>query len=210
MAAARIALLVIAGLGACLALTAVFVVRQASLDEARPADAIIVFGAAEYSGRPSPVYRARLDHAYDLFQRGLASMVITTGGGGGDPKFTEGEVGRDYLSHRGISDRHLIAETQSTDTAESARRVTAILRANRMHNVLAVSDAYHIFRIKHLMRQQGVVAYGSPRPASVPRTWEAKVAAALRESASYLFWRLYPSWLPHLIAAKKASPEGLA
>ena len=170
--------------------------RQGNVDEARPADAIIVFGAAEYSGRPSPVYRARLDHAYDLFQRGLAPMVITTGGGGGDPRFTEGQVGRDYLMHRGIPDRYLIAETQSSDTAESAQRVSAILRANHMRNVLAVSDAYHIFRIKRLMWQHDVVAYGSPRPASVPRTWEAKVTSSLRESASYLFWRLYPSWLP--------------
>ncbi len=193
---ARIALLMLAGLAACLALAAVFVVRQGNMDEARPADAIIVFGAAEYSGRPSPVYRARLDHAYDLFQRGLAPMVITTGGGGGDPRFTEGQVGRDYLSRRGIPDRCLIAETQSSDTAESAQRVSAILRANHMRNVLAVSDAYHIFRIKGLLRQHGVVAYGSPRPASVPHTLKAKVATSLRESASYLFWRLYPSWLP--------------
>src|SRR5438046_4378502 len=91
------------------------IVHDASLQEAQPADAIVVFGAAEYAGRPSPVYRARLDHAYDLFQRGLAPFVITTGGAGADPKFNEGGVGRDYLSRRGIPDRSLIAETQGED-----------------------------------------------------------------------------------------------
>ncbi|MBZ5568721.1 MAG: YdcF family protein [Acidobacteriia bacterium] len=189
-------LCLIAALAASVALTAEFVVRQAQVDEARPADAIIVFGAAEYAGRPSPVYRARLDHAYVLFQRGLAPMVITTGGAGADPKFSEGGVGRDYLSQRGIPDRCLIAETQGADTAESAQRVSAILHVNGMHTVVAVSDAYHIFRIKRLMRQYGIVAYGSPRPASVPHTPSAKITAMLRESASYIFWRLYPSWFP--------------
>src|SRR5262245_15810792 len=99
------------------------VVRQAGKDEARPAGAIVVFGAAEYDGRPSPVYRARLDHAAELYSRGLAPIVITTGGSGADPKFSEGEVGRDYLKTLGVPDAHLIAETQSDDTAESARRV---------------------------------------------------------------------------------------
>ena len=181
---------------AAVAVAAVFVIRQAGADEARPADAIVVFGAAEYAGRPSPVYRARLDHAYELFQRGLAPMVITTGGAGADPKYSEGGVGRDYLSRRGIPDRCLIAETQSDDTAESAQRISAILRANNMRTVLAVSDAYHIFRIKRLLLRHGVTAYGSPRPGSVPRTLGARVTAALREAVSYLFWRLYPSWFP--------------
>jgi uncharacterized SAM-binding protein YcdF (DUF218 family) len=181
---------------AAFAVAAFFIVRQGNRDEARPADAIVVFGAAEYAGRPSPVYRARLDHAYELFERGLAPMVITTGGAGADPKFNEGGVGRDYLSRRGIPDRSLIAETQSEDTAESAQRVSAILRANGMHSVVAVSDAYHIFRIKRLMSRYGIVVYGSPRPGSVPHAAGAKISAVLRESASYIFWRLYPSWFP--------------
>ncbi len=73
------------------------IMRESEVDEARPADAIVVFGAAEYVGRPSPVYRARLDHAYELFERGMAPVIITTGGAGKDPHFSEGQVGRDYL-----------------------------------------------------------------------------------------------------------------
>src|SRR5215471_13272133 len=103
-----------------LGVTAVRVVRQASKVNIHPADAIVVFGAAEYSGKPSPVYRARLDHGFDLYQQGLAPVVITTGGGATDPRFTEGGVGHDYLIQRGLPETSLIAETQASDTAQSA------------------------------------------------------------------------------------------
>lgn len=175
---------------AFLIFTAIRVMQQASRDESRPAGAIIVFGAAEYVGRPSPVYRARLDHAYDLFHRGLAPIIITTGGSGFDSKYTEGGVGRDYLVARGIPDADLIAETQSLDTAQSAQRTAAILRKNHIGDALAVSDAYHVYRIKKLMKAQGVVIYGAPRPASQPRTPWARAVGALREAVSYLLWQL--------------------
>jgi len=150
-----------------------------------------VFGAAEYAGRPSPVYRARLDHAFNLFQAGAAPVVITTGGQGADPHFSEGGVGRDYLISLGIPDIHLIAETQGSDTAESAERVAVIMRANRMRSARAVSDAYHIFRIKKLMERQGITVYGDPRPNSWPRTLRGKLGAVIREVASYTLWRLH-------------------
>ena len=92
--------------------TSVKVIETASKQEVHPADAIVVFGAAEYAGRPSPVLRARLDHAFDLFQRGVAPVLITTGGAAEDPHYSEGGVGRDYLMRRGIPERSLIAETQ--------------------------------------------------------------------------------------------------
>src|SRR5438128_11574196 len=91
------------------------IARQSELDETRLADAIIVFGAAEYSGKPSPVLRARLDHALDLYKRGLAPFIITTGGNGDDPTYSEGGVGRAYLIANGVPERSIIAETQSDD-----------------------------------------------------------------------------------------------
>ncbi|HLJ26993.1 MAG TPA: YdcF family protein [Candidatus Angelobacter sp.] len=166
------------------------ILRQSTREESRSADAIVVFGAAEYVGRPSPVFKARLDHAADLFHQGLAPIVITTGGAGADPKFSEGEVGRDYLKALGIPDDHLIAETQSVDTAESARRVSTIMRTNRMHTCLAVSDGYHIFRIKHMLAREGVTAYGSPRPNSIPLSFGKRNEAAWHEIASYTLWLL--------------------
>ncbi|MCI0353708.1 MAG: YdcF family protein [Acidobacteria bacterium] len=164
--------------------------EESQRDETLPADAIVVFGAAEYAGRPSPVYRARLDHAYDLFQRGLAPMIITTGGAGGDPHFSEGGVGREYLVGRGVPEPRLIAETQGGDTQQSAGRVAVIMKANGMRTCLAVSDGYHMFRIKQMLGSQGVVVYGAPRPESRPLSpWE-RIRVTLREVLSYVLWRM--------------------
>ena len=159
-------------------------------DEVQPADVIVVFGAAEYAGRPSPVYRARLDHAYDLFQRGLAPMIITTGGAGDDPHFSEGGVGREYLAGRGVPEPRLIAETQGGDTEQSAGRVAVIMKANGMRTCLAVSDGYHMFRIKQMLGTYGVVVYGAPRPESRPLAGMERVRVTLREVLSYVLWRI--------------------
>jgi uncharacterized SAM-binding protein YcdF (DUF218 family) len=171
--------------------TAFLVMHEASVDEAHPADAIVVFGAAEYVGHPSPVYRARLDHAYELFERGMAPLIITTGGAGGDPKFSEGQVGRDYLSKLGVPDVNLIAETQAGDTEQSARRVAVILEANELKSALLVSDAYHLYRAKRMMQHEGIEVYISPRPESIPKTVLGRLFAALREAFSYTLYRLH-------------------
>jgi len=167
------------------------IVRAASTQELHPADAIIVFGAAEYSGRPSPVYKARLDHAFELFQKKLAPVVITTGGSGLDPSFSEGGVGHDYLKHLGVPDASLIAETQGTDTAQSAQRIAVIMRENQMRSCIAVSDAYHVFRIRRLLQHQGLRVYVAPRPNSQPHSLWQRTEAVLREAVSYIFWRLH-------------------
>lgn len=167
------------------------ILGHAGGDPPHSADAIVVFGAAEYSGRPSPVLRMRLDQAYDLFQRGLAPVVITTGGFGGDPQFSEGGVGHDYLLRKGIPEVSLIAETQGTDTAQSADRVGVILQKNHMHSVIAVSDAYHMYRVKKMMAAKGFQVYTSPRPDSIPKTLPGRVEGLLRESLSYALWKLH-------------------
>jgi uncharacterized SAM-binding protein YcdF (DUF218 family) len=187
----RLLILAVVATGLSLTVTAVQVVRTASLQEVHPADAIVVFGAAEYSGHPSPVLRARLDHALDLFHRGVAPVVITTGGAGDDPSFSEGGVGRDYLMRHGVPERSLIAETQGHDTSESAARVGVIMRANGLHTCVAVSDAYHVFRIRKLLEHEDLTAvYVAPRPDSRPHSWWQRAVAVLRESTSYLLWRL--------------------
>lgn len=167
------------------------IIDAGSRQEMHSADAIVVFGAAEYSGRPSPVYRARLDHAFDLYQQKLAPVVITTGGAAADPSFSEGGVGHDYLMHRGIPDSSLIAETQGSDTAQSAQRIAVIMRANRMHSCVAVSDAYHVFRIRKLLEHEGVQVYVAPRPDSRLHSPWQRAEAVSREAISYLVWRLH-------------------
>jgi uncharacterized SAM-binding protein YcdF (DUF218 family) len=180
-----------AGVAVFLGISSLQIVHEAGLQDVHPADAIVVFGAAEYAGRPSPVFRARLDHAYDLFQRGTAPVVITTGGSAADPTFSEGGVGHDYLMHRGIPEAKLIAETQGTDTASSAERVAVIMRTNRMRTCVAVSDEYHVFRIRKLLEHKGVQVHVAPRPDSRPRSLWQRALAVLREAASYVAWRLH-------------------
>jgi len=185
-------LLVLAGmliLGA-LAETSLRIIQAAKENQVHVADAIVVFGAAQYDGRPSPVFRARLDHAYDLFQRKLAPVVIITGGAGNDPKYSEGGVGRDYLIGRGVPEGDLIAETQGSDSARSAERVSVIMRTNGMHSCIAVSDAYHVFRIQRMLEREGLTVYVAPRPWSRPPTKWERVQAIGREATSYLVWRV--------------------
>ena len=187
------ALLLLAMVGALLlflGVTGSRIVRASAEIPTKKADVIVVFGAAEYVGHPSPVFRARLDHGYELFQQGMAPVVITTGGSAQDPDFSEGGVGRDYLLRRGVPDQALIAETQGSDTAQSAARVANIMRANGMHSCIAVSDSYHVFRIRALLEHEGVQVELAPRPESRPRHLWDRFAAVMREVASYLVWKV--------------------
>jgi uncharacterized SAM-binding protein YcdF (DUF218 family) len=148
----------------------VFVYQQiaavASQDNAQPADAIAVFGAAEYSGHPSPVLHARLDHAVELYRKQIAPLVITLGGGTDkDSGNTEGGVGRDYLLANGIPFGSIIAETHSIDTEQQVHRLAAIAHENNLRHIVVVSDATHLFRIRELCKDAGLDVYTSPRPA---------------------------------------------
>ena len=165
------------------------ILRDSRKQELQPADAIIVFGAAEYDGRPSPVFRARLDHAFQIYRQGLAPVVITTGGAAADPKFSEGGVGHDYLMRKGIPASALMEETHAHDTAESAQTVAAMMRQNHMAACIAVSDAYHMFRIRMLLAHQGLQVFLAPRPDSTPKSVWVRTTALIKESTSYLLWR---------------------
>jgi uncharacterized SAM-binding protein YcdF (DUF218 family) len=187
----RVIALLVAALAVFLTITGIRIAREGSRQELHPADAIVVFGAAEYSGHPSPVLRARLDHAFELFHEGLAPVIITTGGAADDPTFSEGGVGHDYLMRHGVPEKSLIAETQGSDTAQSAVRIAVIMRTNGLHSCIAVSDAYHVFRIKRLLEHEGIgPVYEAPRPGSHPHSVIQRFYAVLREACSYLVWKL--------------------
>jgi uncharacterized SAM-binding protein YcdF (DUF218 family) len=160
-------------------------------DEAQPANAIAVFGAAEYDGRPSPVLRARLDHALNLYGRKLAPLVITLGGGDEGDRTSEGGVGRDYLLAHGVPETAIIAETQSDNTAESAARLAGIARANHLDHVIVVSDGTHLFRIHALCQHYGLTVYTSPRPAGRTISWQESFSRTAHEILSYTAWRLH-------------------
>ena len=166
----------------------------AGQDQAAPADAIGVFGAAEYDGRPSPVYRARLDHALALYQRGIAPLIITLGGNGGD-QYNEGAVGREYLMGMGVPEAAIIAETESRNTEESARRIAVIARANGLQRLVIVSDGTHLFRIHEICAADGLDVLTSPRPrVAVEGGTKEDVGEAERiahEILSYTLWRMH-------------------
>ena len=163
--------------------------RQSEVDEARPADVIVVLGAAEYRGKPSPVLRARLDHALSLYQRSLAPRILTTGGAGGDPVFTEGEVGRDYLVKRGVPSEAIILEAEGESTVHSTAAVAEIMRRMNLKSCIVVSDAYHIFRVKKMLEFRGLNVYGSPRPSEQTGSRREKWLF-LRQAIGYMLWQV--------------------
>ena len=162
---------------------------QAGREEARPAGALVVFGAAEYNGAPSPVLKARLDHAFNLEERGLAPLVITTGGSGGDPQYTEAGVGRDYLIQRGMAEAKILTDTHSMTTYESVKAITSLLRQRRVDTCIAVSDGFHTYRIKMMFRSLGVTAYTSPAPDSpIEADSYLRTLYSLREMVDTTLW----------------------
>ncbi len=159
-------------------------------DEARPADAIAVFGAAEYDGRPSPVLRARLDHALELYKRGLAPLVITLGGGEATDLHSEGGVGHDYLLAHGVPERDIIAETESDNTEQSAERLAVIARANGLRTIDVVSDGTHLFRIHAICEKDGLQVYTSPRPVGKSILLSQRFQRLMHEIVSYTAWSM--------------------
>ncbi len=156
----------VAGFGALLLvgwlLSAAAVAWYASHDRAAPADAIVVLGAAQYLGRPSPVLRTRLDHARTLHARGLAPRIVLTGGTAEGDTTSEAAVARVYLMARGVPDSLLLLEENGRTSQQSLRAVGELLRARDLKRVIVVSDPFHVFRASLLARGQGLKAFTSP------------------------------------------------
>ena len=154
-------------------------------DTAHRASAIVVLGAAQYVGRPSPVLRARLDHAIRLWRRGLAPHLVLTGGIGRGDTTSEAEVSRAYALRRGVPDSAILVETEGRDTRESLQAVAGIMRRRRMPSAVLVSDPFHMARLRILATQLGIVPYTSPTrtsPISANReqTWRYVFTESLK------------------------------
>jgi uncharacterized SAM-binding protein YcdF (DUF218 family) len=186
---AALLLLILAGLMVYLVQVAGEIQQQSRVDDSRPADVIIVFGAAEYRGKPSPVLEARLNHALWLYLKGMAPRIITTGGAGGDPVFTEGAVGRDYLTKRGVPAEAIIVEGQGESTAYSVAAVSQIMERMDLHSAVVVSDGYHIYRVKKMLQSRGVQVYGSPRPSASQGGWRERWLY-FRQAVGYGLWKI--------------------
>jgi len=169
--------------------TAILIHRQSARDESHPADIILILGAAEYRGKPSPVLKARLEHGLALYRGKMASRILTTGGAGGDPVFTEGQVGRDYLIRHGVPSEAIVVEDEGETTMHSTAAAAEIMRRMGLKSCIVVSDGYHIFRAKKMLEAQGMKVYGSPRPAE-PRNDLRQWWLCLRQSVGYTLWSL--------------------
>ncbi|MBV8571401.1 MAG: YdcF family protein [Acidobacteriaceae bacterium] len=163
--------------------------RQSTVDDAQPADVIIVLGAAQYRGSPSPVLRARLNHALLLYLKGMAPYILTTGGGGNDPNFTEGEVGRAYLTERGVPSEAIITDPEGTTTAQSLDAAAETMRRMGLHSCIVVSDGYHIYRVKRLLQAQGMQVYGSPRPSTGSTSKFQRRWVYFRQAVGFVLWQ---------------------
>jgi len=138
-------------------------------DQARPVDAIVVMGAAQYDGRPSPQLAARLDHVVTLYNEGLAPVVVVTGGKQPGDRFTEAEASRDYLVERGVPSDAILMETEGRSTYESMEGVADLLEARGLGRVLVVTDPFHSLRSRMIAEDVGLRAYVSPTPSTVVR-----------------------------------------
>jgi uncharacterized SAM-binding protein YcdF (DUF218 family) len=165
------------------------IARQSTVDEAQTADIILVLGAAEYRGKPSPVLRARLDHALTLYKKGLAPRILTTGGAGGDPVYTEGAVGRSYLVSQGVPSEAIVVEPEGESTVYSTAAAAEIMRRMGLKSCIVVSDGYHIFRVKKMLEFRGLTVYGSPRSINPPNDWRERWLY-MRQAVGYLLWRV--------------------
>jgi len=165
-----------------------------SRDEARPAQAIVVLGAAQYAGKPSPVLRARLDHALDLWNRHLASLLILTGGTGAGDTTSEAAVGRNYARKHGVPDSAILVENEGRTTSESMRAVAGMLEVRGLQTALLVSDPFHMLRLRILARRFGFTPYTSPTqtsPISPNREerWKYIFSESLKAPLAFFFER---------------------
>ena len=174
--------------------SAVAVLFWSARDEARPAQAIVVLGAAQYAGKPSPVLRARLDHALDLWNRHLASLLILTGGTGSGDTTSEAAVGRKYAEKHGVPDSAILVENEGRTTSESMRAVAGMLEVRGLQSALLVSDPFHMLRLRILARRFGFTPYTSPTrtsPISPNREerWKYMFSESIKAPMAFLFER---------------------
>src|SRR6476660_9891101 len=163
-------------------------------DQARPTSAIVVLGAAQYVGRPSPVLRARLDHAVALWRRGLAPIMIVTGGTGMGDTTSEAAVSQRYVAQHGVPIQSILLETEGRTTSESMAGVSALMASQGRRDVLLVSDPFHMLRLTILARRHGLTPYASPTPtspiaASPTERWKYALSESVKAPLAFILER---------------------
>jgi uncharacterized SAM-binding protein YcdF (DUF218 family) len=166
---------------------AAWIVYVGDRDQAAPADAILVLGAAAYDARPSPVFQERIRHALDLYRRGYADTLVFTGGYGYGARFSESQVARRYAMREGVPAEAILIETLSRTTYENLREARALMLERGLHRVIVVSDPLHMARALRLARRLGIDAVGSSTPSTRFRSFRTRWQFLAREV--YFFHR---------------------
>jgi uncharacterized SAM-binding protein YcdF (DUF218 family) len=171
--------------------TAFRVWQVARIDDYTKADAIVVLGAAQYSGTPSSVFEARLDQAYKLFKAGVAPRVITVGGKQDGDLYTEAASGKNYLQDRGVPSDKILAVETGSDTLRSIEAVATAMGARDMSSAVLVSDPWHSLRTRTMARDAGLKAWAAPtRTGPAVYTRESQAHGILRETGALLWYQL--------------------
>ena len=197
-----LAALVIAGL-----VLVVAIYRQARTDQARPTEAIIVLGTAQYNGWPGPVFRARLDRAIELWRAGYAPLLVVTGGKMPGDGYTEAEAAWAYLTDAGVPAEAIVIENAASDTWESMQGVAALLQPRDINEVIVVSDGFHLFRARMMARDVGLQAWGSPAELSPIRTGGGgELTYVIREAAAVVA-HLWQTRVDPILGSAMARPD---
>ena len=190
----RIAISVASSVAVCWIVSLLSVMYWEHHDQMRPASAIVVLGAAQYVGHPSPVLRARLDHAVALFQEHVAPTLIVTGGRGTGDTTTEAAVSQRYAEQRGVPASAILLEAEGRTTSQSMAGVAALMRSRERQDVVLVSDPFHMLRLMIIARRHGLTPYASPTPtspiaASLVERWKYTLSESVKVPLVLMFER---------------------
>jgi uncharacterized SAM-binding protein YcdF (DUF218 family) len=188
----RLISVAVALLAAAWLFSVIQVVLAAQRDAAAPADAIVVLGAAQYNGHPSPVFKARLDHAADLFHMGLAPRLVVTGGVGYGDTVSEAEVGRRYLVAAGAGPMAVIPIGTGRTTERSLRATAEWITSQGWRRVILVSDGFHMLRLCIIASRLGLVPLGSPAT-------DSPIASNLRLELGYILAESFKAPIAYLV-----------
>ncbi len=200
-----VAALVVAGL-----VLVVAIYRQARTDQARPAQAIVVLGTAQYNGWPGPVFRARLDRALEPWQAGYAPVLVVTGGKMPGDGYTEAEAAWAYLTDAGVPGDAIVIENAASDTWESMKGIAALLQPRGIDEVIVVSDGFHLFRSRMMARDVGLQSWGSPAEMSPIRSGGGgELTYVVREAAAVVA-HLWQTRVTPLVGSDMTRPDSTA
>lgn len=162
------------------------------IDDAQDADAIVVLGASQWNGAPSPVFKARLDQAYLLYQEEYAPFIILTGGVGDGEEMSESQAGKDYLIQRGILEDKILLEEEGQTSWQSLNQVTQIIQSNKFNSIILVSDGFHMMRLKKMVKDLDIKALSSPALESpINKSKLNKFKHVVREGGVFILYLLF-------------------